>query len=365
MKEREFLSAGLRPALIARIILASLVILACTGAGCTAPASPAAAPATAIPPQPPLAAATSPAAGVTDAPHTPFGRIVVTNADAAELLLALGAEGQVVGVSETVKNHPLLGPRYAGAANIGSWSAPDIETILSLHPDAVISYSSYTPKNIGLITSAGVTLLLIDCYKIDTLASDTLLLGNLTGRNDEAARYLAFLDEYESLVRSRTANLSMDRAPRVYFESYSDYSALTMGSGGDQLIAMAGGSNIAGLLPATSPKVNAEWVYAENPDIIVKVAAAGKSDAELRGIRGNISGRTGIAGTNAVVNDRVYILSNSVTYGPRSVAGLVYLAKILHPQEFADIRPQSVLDDYAGRFVPGANLTPVFLPDLS
>lgn len=364
MKENNIHPQDLFPVHVATIILAIVILLACAGAGCTTPSSPVIAPATAIPPVPAVTpVAAPPTTAVMDAPHTPLQRIVVTNADAAELLLALGAQDQVIGVSDTVKNHPLLGPRFAGAANIGSWSAPNIETILSLHPDAVISYSSYTPKNIGLITTAGVPLLLIDCYKIDTLASDTLRLGNLTGRDEEAARYLAFMEQYESLVRSRTANL--DSAPRVYFESYSDYSALTMGSGGDQLILLAGGNNIAGLLPATSPKVNAEWVYAENPDIIVKVAAAGKSEAELSVIRGNVSGRSGIADTDAVRNGRVYVMSNSVTYGPRSVVGLVYLAKILHPQEFADIRPLSVLDDYAGRFVPEANLTPVFFPALS
>ncbi|MDO9323984.1 MAG: ABC transporter substrate-binding protein, partial [Methanoregula sp.] len=145
-------------------------------------------------------------------------------------------------------------------------------------------------------------------------------------------------------------------------ESYSDYSALTMGSGGDLLVTMAGGSNIAGQLPASSPKVNAEWVYAENPEVIIKVAASGKNETELREIHDKIASRTGIANTRAVKNGRVYVMSNSITYGPRSAVGLVYLAKILHPTEFEDIEPLEILDGYAGRFVPGANTTPVFSP---
>lgn len=345
------------------MILVLIILAVC--AGCTALSSPAQAPATAVPPSPPGTVPTAPSATITNAPHLPLQRIIVTNADAAELLLALGAQDQIVGVSDTVKNHPVLGPRFAGVESIGSWQAPDVETILALHPDAVISYSSYTPKNIDLITSSGIPLLLIDCYKIDTLASDARQLGTMTGRDDEAGIYLSFKEKYETLVQSRIANLSSEHYPRVYFESYSDYSALTMGSGGDQMAAMAGGSNIAGLLPATSPKVNAEWVYAENPDIIIKVAASGKNESELREIRDRISGRAGIANTSAVRNGQVYVMSNSVTYGPRSVVGLVYLAKILHPKAFADIQPSSVLDDYAGRFVRDANATPVFFPVLT
>jgi iron complex transport system substrate-binding protein len=340
-----------------------LVLAACAGSGCTSQQSSAPVQvtnlATIVAPTP------VPAASATSLPTTPLQRIIVTNADAAELLLAIGAGDQIVGISDTVKTHPVLGPRFSGVKSIGSWQAPDVETIISLHPDGVISYSSYMPKNVDKITSVGIPLLLIDCYKIDTLASDTRKLANLTGREAEAEKYLAFKEQYETLVQSRIANLTSVETPRVYFESYSDYSALTGGSGGDLLTTMAGGSNIAGLLPTSSPKVNAEWVYAENPEVIVKVAASGKNESELRNIRDTIAGRTGIANTAAVRNGQVYVMSNSVTYGPRSTVGLVYVAKILHPAEFEDIHPSAILDEYAGRFVPGANVTPVFSPVLT
>jgi iron complex transport system substrate-binding protein len=295
-------------------------------------------------------------------PGTPLQRIIVTNADAAELLLAIGAGDQVVGISDTVKNHPVLGPRFAGKESIGSWQTPNIETILSLHPDAVISYSSYTPKNTDQITSAGIPLLLIDCYKIDTLASDARRLGNLTGREDGAEAYISFLEQYESLVQSRTVDRTSGETNRVYIESYSDYSALTMGSGGDLLVTMAGGSNIAGMLPVSSPKVNAEWVAAQDPDVIVKVAAAGKNETELREIRDKLVARTGISDTRAVRNNKVYVMLGSVMYGPRSVVGLAYLAGILNPEGYRDIQPSAIQDEYAGRFVAGTNMTPVFYP---
>ncbi len=359
-------SPGLSPdsCTVVLIVFTLLVLAACAGAGCVSQQSPAPVPAVTTLPAASPGPTPVPTASLTSLPATPLQRIIVTNADAAELLLAIGVQDQVVGISDTVKTHPLLGPRFFGVKSIGSWQTPDVETILSLHPDAVISYSSYTPKNIDKITSAGIPLLLIDCYKIDTLASDTRKLGNLTGREKGAALYIAFLEQNEALVQSRIANLTSVDTPRVYFESYSDYSALTAGSGGDLLTTMAGGSNIAGMLPASSPKVNAEWVYAENPAVIVKVAASGKNESELRNIRDTIAGRTGIANTAAVRNGQVYVMSNSVTYGPRSAVGLVYIAKILHPAEFEDIHPSAILDDYAGRFVQGANVTPVFSPPL-
>jgi len=344
------------------VLLAVLVLAACAGAGCVSTELPA----TTSPATTSLVIAestnTAPAGTPTPGPGAILRRIIVTNADAAELLLAIGAQDQVVGISDTVRNHPVLGPKYAGVTSIGSWQTPNIETILSLNPDAVISYSSYTPKNTDAITSAGIPLLLIDCYKIDTLASDTRRLGNLTGREEEAGAYIAFLEEYETLVQSRSAGGNVAGTPRVYIESYSDYSALTSGSGGDLLVAMGGGSNIASQLPVSSPKVNAEWVSAQDPDVIVKVTASGKNETELREIRQKVIARPGLANTSAVRNDRVYLMSGSVTYGPRSPVGLVYVARILHPAAFADIHPAEILDEYAGRFVPGANSTALFLP---
>jgi len=344
------------------IIVALLVLAACTGAGCVSQKSSALVSSMTTSPSVSPSPELVPVSTTPFQPATPLQRIIVTNADAAELLLAIGAENQIVGISDTVKTHPVLGPRFTGVTSIGSWQTPDVETIISLHPDAVISYSSYMPKNINKITGAGIPLLLIDCYKIDTLASDTRKLGNLTGRETGAERYITFLEQYEALVQSRISNLTSVEMPRVYFESYSDYSALTGGSGGDILTTMAGGSNIAGLLPTSSPKVNVEWIYAENPDVIVKVAASGKNESELSDIRNKIVGRIGIANTTAVKTGQVYVMSNSVTYGPRSVVGLVYIAKILHPAEFEDIQPSGILDEYAGRFVYGANVTPVFSP---
>ena len=353
------------PGIAATMILALLVLAVCAGAGCVSHQDTAVTPATAEPPSfspetVPASPATPPGTG--QAAGTTLQRIIVTNADAAELLLAIGAGDRVVGVSDTVKNHPVLGPRYAGAASIGSWQAPDIETILSLHPDAVISYSSYTPKNTDRITSAGIPLLLIDCYKIDTLASDTRRLGNLTGRDAEAEEYVAFLEQYEALVRSQAAAHPPASPTRVYIESYSDYSALTMGSGGDLLVTMAGGENIAGLLPVSSPKVNAEWVTAQDPDVIIKSAASGKNETELAEIHAKLVGRAGIANTSAVRNGRVYVISGSVTYGPRSVIGLAWVAGILNPGTSAVIRPREIQDAYASRFVAGTNTTATIYP---
>jgi iron complex transport system substrate-binding protein len=290
-------------------------------------------------------------------------RIIVTNANSAELLIAIGAKDRIVGVSDTVKNHPVLGPQFANVPSIGSWQTPDVETLLSLHPDIVICYSSYLPKNVDKITATGVALLPIDAYKIDTMSTDTKKLGQITGREKEAAEYVSFLEKYENVIQSRTAGLRDEERPRVYFESYSDYSTLTGGSGADSLLVMAGGRNIAGLLPVSSPKVNAEWLVAEDPKVMIKTIAASTKDQDLKGLQEKICSRTGLGNTSAVKNNRVYVISNDIVYGPRAIIGALYIARILQPEKFADILPEKILDEYAGRFAPGTNTTSCMYPE--
>jgi len=349
------------PRVLAILIVLCLVLAAVAVSGCTTPASSSASTLAAVSQTPKV---TTPVPVLTTGPDytIPVQRIIVTNANSAELLIAIGAKDRIVGVSDTVKNHPVLGPQFASVPSIGSWQTPDIETILSLHPDVVICYSSYLPKNIDRITASGVVILPIDCYKIDTLAADTQKLGQITGNVSGAQKFIAFQEKYESLLRSRTAGMQDAEMPRVYFESYSDYSTLTGGSGADTLLTMAGGRNIAGLLPVSSPKVNAEWLVAEDPAIIIKTIASTQKDQDFKGVQEKIRNRAGSGNISAIKNSRVYIISNDIVYGPRAIIGAVYLAKILHPDRFSDIRPEKMLDDYAGDFAPGTNTTQCMYP---
>jgi len=351
----------MKPHAVTALIVLCLILAAMGASGCTTTPAPAAS-------KQPMASATpgvtAPVTAKTTGPQytIPVQRIIVTNANSAELLIAIGAKDRIVGVSETVKNHPVLGPQFASVPSIGSWQTPDVEKILSLHPDVVICYSSYLPKNIDRITAAGITILPVDCYKIDTIAADARTLGHITRLENGAEKFTAFQEKYETLLQSRTAGLQEADMPRVYFESYSDYSTLTGGSGADSLVTMAGGRNIAGLLPVSSPKVNAEWLVAENPDVIIKTAASTQKDPDFNGIQSKISNRPGIGNISAVRNGRVYIMSNDIVYGPRAVIGALYIARILHPEKFSDIHPDKLLDDYAGAFAPGTNTTQCMYP---
>ena len=281
-------------------------------------------------------------------------RIVCLNGDAAEMLIVLGAGDRVVGLTQTAMNDPVLMAHLRNAENVGDWQTPSVERILALHPDAVITYSSSKPKNADQFTAAGISLIYLDCYKINTLEHDAIAMEQLIGEEEAADAYLSWLNKWADLISSKTKDISLDAYPRVYIEGYTDYSAQGTDSGSDMLVTRAKGKNIAQGLQGQWPKVTPEWVMKEDPAVIIKVIAA-KPDLTLASAWESLINRAGFKDLTAVTDNNVYIMNGDLTLGPRSPAGLVYVASLLHPDLFSDISPRDALVSYADSFVPGAD----------
>ena len=136
--------------------------------------------------------------------------------------------------------------KIPNATSIGNWQTPNVEQILALHPDAVIAYSSYQPKNLDQLLAANITVVSLDCYKLATLPSDARAIGALTGRENAAEVYARMVEDTVADVAARVKTIPQQDYPSVYFESYTDYTAAASGSGSNEMLVAAGGRNIAG-----------------------------------------------------------------------------------------------------------------------
>ena len=288
-------------------------------------------------------------------------RLIVANSDAAELLIALGASDKIVGVDESTLSVPYIMDKIPNATSIGNWETPNIEQILALHPDAVITYSSYKPKNIDQITAANITVISLDCYKLSTLASDARAIGTLTGTSNRAEVYARMVEDTIDQVNDRVQTIPSNEIPSVYFEGYSDYSAESNGSGSNELLVAAGGRNIAGNSSISYMTVSPEWVVAQQPQYVMKVVSS--SDARtLENVIATLKARPGWDTIPAVQQNRVYAFDSDIEYGPRAYIGLVYTAQLLHPDRFRDMNPREMLDAYAGRYMNGTNVSMMVYP---
>lgn len=136
-------------------------------------------------------------------------KIVVTNSDAAEILVSIGAGDLVVGAVDSIWMRPNLTDHMPNVVNVGKWNAPDIERIIALKPDIVISYATSKPKYIDQLTTANITSFnLLDLKKIP---SEVRTLGKITGHEKQAEDYASFIEKYTKLISDRTGNLSAEK----------------------------------------------------------------------------------------------------------------------------------------------------------
>lgn len=267
------------------------------------------------------------------------------NSNAAEMLYVIGAADNVVGASQSIYDHAELGPLFPHAVSVGKWDLPDVEMISSLSPDVVIAFATSKPLNADVIEAGGIPIICyLDCYKPETMAADVAALGTLTGNPEKATEFVEFYEGVMQSVWQKTKEIFV--APSVYAEGYTDYSGQALGSGMDMLIEIAGGRNILTQeMGATSPKLSPEWLVSQNPEVIIKVMSV-KNMENADGQYTTLTTRTGSSRLDAVTKNHTYLLRNDITYGPRTFAGAVAVAKMLHANENGDLSMEAVLNEY-------------------
>lgn len=280
----------------------------------------------------------------------PVRRIVTINGDAAEILCALGAEEQVVGISTHIAANGDLLSGLRTKAVVGTSMSPSIEKIIELQPDLVIAYEMWMTHEVfeDKLAPLGIPVARMYCYRLDHLPGEIRILGKLVGRPEAATAYISYFEKTLQQVHGRLQGL--DRKARIYNEGYGPYKTVSDGSGPDKLLAQAGVQNIAAGQPVPWPEITAEWVVEQDPELIVKVASPTyiKTGYGIRNARAiddflaELTHRPAWQQIRAVRQDRVHILSSELWIGPRAPLGILYIAKWAYPERFEEIDPQAV-----------------------
>ncbi len=152
-------------------------------------------------------------------------------------------------------------------------------------------------------------------------------LGVLMGTSATADALVAKMTTDIKAVTDKVATLPK---PTVFFEVYPK-PLMTTGTNTfiDDLITLAGGTNIAATAGAGYLNFSNEVLFKDDPDVYI--APIG-SQADP----GQISRRPGYDQLKAVVDKRVFTIADDVVVrpGPRLVQGLEQLAKMFHPDAF-------------------------------
>ena len=291
----------------------------------------------------------------------PIKRVVVLSGDSARALRSLKATDKVIGVSSFfAKHHPLFFPELSKLPSVGSGFKPDIEKVLELEPDLVLTYAKYpSPEEFDDKLPENIKVLHLYLYGVcgtEPLIENLKKLGYIFEKKKEAEAIIDFYEEFYSKINKRVEKLSENEKPRVHIEyGYltKDYHAIGKDTGPDNACTMAGGINIADFTRYKT--VDPEWVAIQNPDIIISVVSRtgyeydDPSETDMEAIRERIMNRPELAKVRAVKDGKVYSIAHKMTYGQNFI-GSIYLAKWFHPELFEDLDPEAVHKEYLEKF---------------
>ncbi|WGI17969.1 ABC transporter substrate-binding protein [Methanonatronarchaeum sp. AMET-Sl] len=311
--------------------------------------------------------------------EAPVDRIVSTyNFDE---LVAVGGEGvfdKTVGHSEYWDRFsPSVWDKYTNKfpqleeiPNVGYRDDVDVEHVISLDPDVVITskghYGSYT--NIyNRISNAGIPVVALNYHEesIEDRKKSTELLGVILGKEDRAQKLWEYCEERYNEVFSRLETINNSK-PRVYLEcrfmDYSDDIGTTYGdTNWGAMIKQCRGENIAAG-KGENPTLSEEYILKMNPEVFIVEgvnwtdALGYTPDLEERDVLDNIEetyfNRSGWRDLTAWKERNYHAIHHAFFRSISDFIGYQFIAKVCYPSEFKDINPEKSWKEFHNEFLP-------------
>lgn len=248
-------------------------------------------------------------------------KIISVAPNITEIVYELGAEDKLVGRT----NYCDYPAEVENVESIGTLRKPDIEKIISLEPQLVITSTHFEDENAVKLEEAGIKVIsLYEEFDVNGVYTMIETLGTALNKQDRAAEMVSEMKTTVKEVEDAVAGLE---EPTVYYvvgygES-GDFSAPQNTFVG-QLIDMAGGNNI--VPEQDSWSYNLESLLEADPEIIVV------RDGEKEGFESTEAYKE----LTAVKEGRIYEIDNNLIdrQSYRNAEGLLTLAEIFHPEAF-------------------------------
>jgi iron complex transport system substrate-binding protein len=257
-------------------------------------------------------------------------RIVSLAPGITETLYELGLDDKIVGVTSYC-NWPL---RARQKPQIGGFTNPSIEKIVSLKPDLIIATADGNRKDtVDQLERIGLPVYVTNPSNTDRILKSILHIGEITDQVNVAGGLVKKLQKRLDNIAAQTRN---KRKPRVFFQIGLE-PVITVGKGTliNEVINLAGGINIAGNDAARYPRYSAEGIMAGSPDIILFAPMA--NDKEFAAVK---SYWQKLAKIPVIKNNKIYLIDTDLISraSPRIFDAIEKIALIFHP----DIKiPQS------------------------
>lgn len=258
-----------------------------------------------------------------------------------QVILLLSGADKLVGTTAVIKDLPWFAHVYPRIKEVPSYvdyeSAFSTEAILQANPDVVICTRAH---DAGVLRDLGLAVVVVGFSDFDGLKETVRVTAEVLGGDAprRAQEFITYFDGNLTLLQTRLADLEESQKPKVYQirnwdPTHTDgrFSICT------RWIEAGGGINaIADVADRSQAVVTIEEILKANPDVIIASATC-DADKTLEKIKADPKW----ADVNAVQQNKLYV--NPVgtflwnRYSCEEALQVLWVAKILHPQKFADI----------------------------
>lgn len=193
-------------------------------------------------------------------------RIVSLSPATTEILFAIGAGSQVVGVSDYC-NFP---PEVAQLPRVGAVMTLNLEKTLSLRPDLFLTTDGNHRFYDRLDRLSQAQIVQLSNVTLSAIPENIEAIGRITGQDLRAAQLAARIRQGIEQAKRRASRLS--HRPRVFYMVWGE-PLITAGPGSylHDLVQLAGGENAVTGLSSGNPYPPYSWeaLVAADPDVIL------------------------------------------------------------------------------------------------
>jgi cobalamin transport system substrate-binding protein len=253
-------------------------------------------------------------------------RIVSLAPSVTETLFALGAGAEVVGVSQYC-DYPEAAARLP---KVGTFLTPNVEAIAGLRPTLVIGLeSSSNIREIHAIEAMGYPTLMVSEGTIEAIQTAIVKIGDGIGRAQQARELVGKIRSRINLVQQRLRSVRPRRV--LMLVGHQPIVAVGPGTFLDELLELAGGTNIAARADQSWPRLSIEYIIAMAPEVILD-GQMGSDPVSPNSFWAQYPS------IPAVKQGRVYGYAQDLILhpGPRVWQSLDLLAAMIHPEVAAN-----------------------------
>ncbi|HON35042.1 MAG TPA: ABC transporter substrate-binding protein [Methanothrix sp.] len=291
---------------------------------------------------------------------SPSERVVFTMENALKTYYAVGDPKNVVALKDdrwmrklAEDIFPVVDPNFQDKILINiTGDQLNLESLARVDPDLIVLWASspQDPNILAINDTLKVPVFAIYVTSLDDIYRQVDTMGIISGDTDRASEVKAIMERYVELTTNITDSIEEKERPKVYWMWTDVYGTAGVNSGINDLIDIAGGSNImkeaeeeAGNME--HPVINQESLIKLNPDVIYMWYNENLDPEDI------INGEDfkGWRDINAVKNHRVYEISNPYlfdAFSPRMPLALLHVACDLHPEKFQHVDLNRTVDQY-------------------